>query len=484
MGIVYLAKQVSLDRLVALKILGRSLTLANDKVRFQREAQAVAKLHHPNIVSIHFVGQDHDLCFMVMDYVDGVSIREVLGRLRATTERSSSIDSIVSLESQPKIEGDLERFDMPTKAYSENEATDLSKEAKETITAENYIKRCCEIIRDAARALQHAHTQGVIHRDIKPENLMLARNGQVYVIDFGVARFFEDATLTNTGQLVGTPLYMSPEQVTARIELDHRTDIYSLGIVLYELLTLEPPIIAPTREGVLRKIVSKPLLPVTYWNKAIPKPLENVVHKATAKDADERHQTAGEFASDLDCCITGKSVNAPAYRFKLDESEIIASRPITLTLLSFLFATKGFLLTLGFLYLLFRNPWHERYGYEISENSKTAKSFPAFANGDIANVNRWGLQNYQYRLDWKNPSKRPISIEEARLGFSEFRYFVSHHRQLFITMLPNSWERLGWPFLKIDGAHTFRSNDSIYPPGHYGVTFYQDFQMPDEKIRR
>ena len=238
---------------------------------------------------------------------------------------------------------------MPTRIYGDNEATDLGKEAKEMVSTENYVKRCCEIIRDAAKGLQHAHAQGVIHRDIKPENLMLGRNGQVFVIDFGVARFFEDATLTNTGQLVGTPLYMSPEQVTARIELDGRTDIYSLGIVLYELLTLVPPITAPTREGVLRRIVSKPLLPVTYLNKAVPKNVENVVHKATAKDADDRHQAAEEFVSDLECCINGKPVAAPAYRIKLDESEIMASRPIAVTWLTLLLAAKGITLALGFI---------------------------------------------------------------------------------------------------------------------------------------
>ena len=94
----------------------------------------------------------------------------------------------------------------------------------------------------------------MIHRDLKPDNLMLDGNGDVHVIDFGLARFFEDATLTHTGQLVGTPIYMSPEQVTGRIELDHRTDIYSLGLVLYELLTLVPPITAPTEKQCCEKL--------------------------------------------------------------------------------------------------------------------------------------------------------------------------------------------------------------------------------------
>ena len=121
---------------------------------------------------------------------------------------------------------------------------------------------------------------------------MLDRDRRVHVIDFGLARFFEDATLTNTGALVGTPMYMSPEQVTGRFGIDHRTDIYSLGLVLYELLTLRRPIAAPTREGILRQIATKALPPVSWRNRAVPRDLEAVVHKATAKDPDERYQTA------------------------------------------------------------------------------------------------------------------------------------------------------------------------------------------------
>src|SRR5262249_33972927 len=148
------------------------------------------------------------------------------------------------------------RFDQPTVTHvpgitteTEGSGTDqetLTQEARQLIASREYVRRCCEIIRDAA--LAHAHERGVTHRDIKPEKLLLDRQLRVHVIDFGIARFFEDMTVTNTGQLVGTPLYMSPEQVTGLLKLDHRTDIYSLGLVLYELLTLRRPIEAPSRE--------------------------------------------------------------------------------------------------------------------------------------------------------------------------------------------------------------------------------------------
>jgi hypothetical protein len=155
--------------------------------------------------------------------------------------------------------------------------------------------------------------------------------GIIHVIDFGLARFLDDATVTRTGQLVGTPIYMSPEQVTGRIELDCRTDIYSLGVVLYELLSLSPPITASSREGIVRKIVTKRLTPVSWVNAAIPSDLENIVHKATSKDPDERYSSAGEFAEDIDRFLAGSPAQAPKYRHQFDASEIKATRPTSVT---------------------------------------------------------------------------------------------------------------------------------------------------------
>jgi hypothetical protein len=149
----------------------------------------------------------------------------------------------------------------------------------------------------------------------------------MHVIDFGIARFFEDRTLTHTGQLVGTPMYMSPEQVTGRIALDHRTDIYSLGMILYELLTLRPPITAATREAVLRSIATRPVSPVSWRNPSVPRSLEGIVHKAIARDPDERYQTGKEFAEDLQAQLEGKAVLAKPYHHKFDPRELDAARP-------------------------------------------------------------------------------------------------------------------------------------------------------------
>jgi serine/threonine protein kinase len=288
MGIVYLARQLSLDRLVALKILGNSLTDPIDKARFQREAQAAAKLRHPNIATVFFIGQDHQHCYMAIEYINGVTLREVIRRTARTTKVGSSMNDFTQ-EASSGLSSTLERFDLPATTVDFDQsvknayADTLTLQAKELITTKEHVSRCCDITREAALALSYAHQQGVIHRDVKPENLMLDQDGHVHIIDFGVARFLEDTTLTYTGQLIGTPLYMSPEQITGRLELDSRTDIYSLGMVLYELLTLLPPVTAPTREGVLRSIMVKPLPPVSWKNAAVSSELEGVIHKALAK---------------------------------------------------------------------------------------------------------------------------------------------------------------------------------------------------------
>jgi serine/threonine protein kinase len=335
MGIVYLARQVSLDRRVALKTLGGALNRKADIARFQREAQAVAKLNHPGIATVYFVGQDDQLCYMAMEFIDGVSLRKLIDRLAVASDDRLTIESAAQLEPLGEVAAPTVRFDDPTETFDSQNMTDdtqtvpepLSRESSRMIASRDFLRRCCEIIRDAATALAHAHERGVVHRDVKPENLMVDRRLDVHVIDFGIARFFEDTTLTVTGALIGTPMYMSPEQVTGCLKVDHRTDIYSLGMVLYEFLTLRRPITDQTREGVLRQIVTKPLPPVSWKNRAIPRDLEAVVHKATAKDPDERYQSASGFARDLQNWLDGRPVTAQPYRYRFDVREVVAARP-------------------------------------------------------------------------------------------------------------------------------------------------------------
>src|SRR5262249_2129918 len=245
----------------------------------------------------------------------------------------------------------LERFDEPTAAYDSAPVSEtcsgngepLAGRVSQVVRSPTYIVRCCEIARDVAEALAHAHERGVIHRDIKPENLLLDGSGKVNMGDLGLARFYEDMTLTNTGALVGTPMYMSPEQVSGRLDVDHRTDVYSLGLVLYEMLTLRRPIEAATREGVLRQVMTKSRPPASRKNPAVSRALESVVHKAIAHDPDERYQSAAALAADLQNVVDRKAVTAPPYRYKADLREIAAQRPRAVTIVSIMLMSVSFL---------------------------------------------------------------------------------------------------------------------------------------------
>jgi serine/threonine protein kinase len=178
MGVVYLARQISLDRPVALKVMGAALTRPTDIRRFRREAQAAARLRHSGIAQVYYVGQEAGVCFMAMEYVDGASLRQIIGRLSKADSTAATIDSVVLVE-DPDESGQPMRFDAETEPLEPPDASGaedeevLTRQAREIITTTGYMRRCCEIVRDAAVALEHARSAGVVHRDIKPENLMV-----------------------------------------------------------------------------------------------------------------------------------------------------------------------------------------------------------------------------------------------------------------------------------------------------------------------
>ncbi|MEQ1827317.1 MAG: serine/threonine-protein kinase [Pirellula sp.] len=339
MGIVYRARQLSLNRDVALKVLGGSIQTDSGIARFRREAQAIAKLKHQNIAGVLYIGQDDRICYMAMDLIDGICLREVIRRAQRITKPILSLEETVidfndASLTHPAIRFDVETADIDLKF--DNNPRPLSVEASLLIQKTPYVRRCAEYIRDVSLALAYAHDNGVVHRDIKPENLLLDRSGKVTVIDFGLARFYEDETITYTGQLVGTPLYMSPEQVLGGKSITTQTDIYSLGMVLYELLTLEPPFESPNRESLFRQIMTKSLAPVSWRNPSVPETLTAIVHHALAKDMSERYANMEAFANDLSNYLLGKAVKAPPYRYRFDEGEIRAKRPGAVVYLSFL----------------------------------------------------------------------------------------------------------------------------------------------------
>ncbi|MEW6744290.1 MAG: serine/threonine-protein kinase [Planctomycetota bacterium] len=264
MGAVYLAEQQSLKRRVALKTLHPHFAQSPNLVgRFHREATAVAKLHHPGIVPVHSFGEEDGVLFFAMEYIDGHSLHEELERIRK-------------------------------KGKTHGRQAVLSGAA-----GRSYVELVAEIGAQVADALECAHARGVIHRDIKPQNILLDKTGKPLIVDFGLAKDFEQETITLPGEVVGTPRYFSPEQTIAKTKVDQRTDIFSLGVVLYEMLTLEYPFGGETHEDIFHEItVKSPRLP-RELNPVIPRALERIVLKALEKDPDRRYPTAGEMAKDL-----------------------------------------------------------------------------------------------------------------------------------------------------------------------------------------
>jgi TolB-like protein len=249
MATVFLAHDLRHDRPVALKVLHPELARALGAERFLREIKRAARLQHPNILSVHDSGEAAGQFWFTMPYVEGESLRE-----RLTRERQLPLEDAL------------------------------------------------RIGREAAEALDCAHRHGIVHRDIKPENILL-REGHALVADFGISRTLGSAQpgedLTETGMVVGTPTYMSPEQAVGERGLDGRTDIYSLGVVLYELLAGEPPYTGPTAQAVLARRFSEPVPPVRRTRPAVPEAVEHALQRALAPVPADRFSTAAEFARAL-----------------------------------------------------------------------------------------------------------------------------------------------------------------------------------------
>jgi serine/threonine protein kinase/tetratricopeptide (TPR) repeat protein len=321
MGVVYKARQLSLNRVVALKVLSSGLGLtAKAVLRFRREAEAAAKLHHTNIVPIYATGEDNGVHFYAMELIDGPSLDQVIRHVRGggdSTPAEGDLASTADHESSEPIPdwvGDTIAFEGPRKMVTSTQANasaTSSLSGSGIASGTKYFDAVATMIADVADALNHAHDHGVIHRDIKPSNLLLGSDGRLSVNDFGLARVLEQPGMTMSGEFVGTPRYMSPEQITAgRAPLDHRTDIYSLGASLYELLTLAPPFPGKTRDEVIGQILHKEPKPPRRLNRRIPTDLETICTKAIERDPDRRYQTAGQMASDLRAYVNRFAISA------------------------------------------------------------------------------------------------------------------------------------------------------------------------------
>ncbi len=315
MGIVYEARQLSLNRQVALKVLPFAAMLDEKQIaRFRNEAQAAAQLHHPNIVPVHAVGQERGVHFFAMQYVPGQSLEMALQELRKESDfkpPAPPVDgpSRDTTPSEGKSAGrgggsyggflsePAARDTVPFTAFSTRAST----------RSRGYCHSVARLMIQAADAIQHAHEYGVVHRDVKPSNLLLDRTGKLWVTDFGLARMQSDTGVTITGDVVGTLRYMSPEQAAGATALvDARADVYSLGATLYELLTLRPAHSGDNRQEILRHIETREPPAPRSFNPAIPLDLETITLRAMAKTREERYASAQEFSSDLRLFLEGK----------------------------------------------------------------------------------------------------------------------------------------------------------------------------------
>ncbi len=310
MAVVHEAWQASLGRTVALKVLPFAAMLdAKQIARFRNEAQALAQLEHPHIVPIFAVGEDRGVHYFAMRLIDGLALDRViellsgegrrLGLCPDPPERFSDADP-VGTESQPTFRSD--------------DSADVLKHFP--ADKPQYFAQIASLGAKIARALHAAHEYGIVHRDIKPSNLLLDRTGKPWVADFGLARWQTNSLLTHTGDIVGTVRYMSPEQSRGESALvDHRTDVYSLGITLYELATLRPAFDQPNGPELLIQIAQAGPVRPRWFIPDMPADFENVILKAIAPSRDERYATAQDLADDLERVLAGEPTVARAPTF-------------------------------------------------------------------------------------------------------------------------------------------------------------------------
>jgi serine/threonine protein kinase len=331
MGIVYEAVQISLQRRVALKVLPLAAALDTKQLqRFKNEALAAAGLHHPQIVPIYGVGTERGVHYYAMQLIEGQSLAEVIVELRSQKRTSIEHRNLHIEDRGPKTENrGSEKTSIGSTVqdrHRDDDDTPINGRGLSVLDSPSSNARPLSSIFDsrsllipsvarlgiqAAEALGHAHRLGIVHRDIKPANLILDDDGKLWVTDFGLAMVHSNMELTATGDLLGTLRYMSPEQASAKRGLiDQRTDIYSLGTTLYELLALEPAFPDKDRNQLLTRITTEDPRPPRRLNPVIPKDLETIVLKSMAKIPTERYTTAEELAEDLKRFLDDRPIRA------------------------------------------------------------------------------------------------------------------------------------------------------------------------------
>ncbi|NOU01093.1 MAG: serine/threonine protein kinase [Gallionella sp.] len=251
MGVVYKAKDPLIDRIVAIKTINLGLALDEKEEyegRFYQEAKAAGRLSHPNIVTIYDVGRNDEVAYIAMEFLEGRELRDIMND-----------------------EGLLP------------------------------VHQILDIVAQVASGLAYAHENGIVHRDVKPSNIMVVRDGHVKITDFGIARMASSSVRTQTGMVLGSPKYMSPEQVMGKL-IDQRSDIFSLGVMLYEMLTGQAPFTGDNVNAIMYQTLNTIPSPPNTLNGSVPEMVNFIVAKALSKGLDDRYQDAKDFADDLRSC--------------------------------------------------------------------------------------------------------------------------------------------------------------------------------------
>lgn len=294
MGVVFLAEQKSVGRRVALKLVrAEQLVLGNVRARFLREAQAVARLDHPGIVRVLTAGEHGGVPYLAMEYVEGCSLDVIVSALSGREPSQLSGADVRALLAS-RLHGDDARVPW-----------------NEEFFARGWTETCVRMVQSLAEALHHAHQRGVLHRDIKPSNVLLSPDGRVRLCDFGLAALEDSAKLTGSGAQLGTLAYMAPEQFRGEsAKVTPATDVYALGITLYELLALRHPFVKPGENAVRMAVLDADAPPLRTRNRGVPADIEVICAKALERDPARRYPSAGDLARDLGHVLALRPIEA------------------------------------------------------------------------------------------------------------------------------------------------------------------------------
>jgi serine/threonine protein kinase/WD40 repeat protein/tetratricopeptide (TPR) repeat protein len=345
MGVVYEAEQMTLGRRVALKVLAAGKS-GHGLERFKREARAAARLHHTNIVPVFGVGDHEGMPYYVMQFIQGLGVDEVLDEVRRLQEMSGSnvppssvnarsirkdisaavvarslmtgtfeppppanaAETVTHHPQASSLDPSANGVSISNSSHGSSSSISLPGRTNTSGRKPSYWHSVAQIGLQVADALDYAHKQGILHRDIKPSNLLLDMHGVVWVTDFGLAKADDQENLTNTGDVLGTVRYMPPEAFEGKS--DARSDVYALGLSIYELLALRPGYDERKREQLVKQVTTTDPPRLASLNRSIPRDLQTIVHKAIEKDPNHRYKTSGELAADLRRFLSDQPITA------------------------------------------------------------------------------------------------------------------------------------------------------------------------------